>query len=82
MIDEKWFILSRSIWGGVLVIWPAVFAMFGWAWSGEDQSALDALSQAWDGNLASLSALIGAALNVYGRVAAKTKLTLVPKMGS
>ena len=78
MTGTKSILLSRTFWGALLAIVAAVAGMFGYTVSADDQSAvLDLVNQVfavWD----KVAIIAGAALAIYGRVAA-TKTVVVKK---
>lgn len=79
MIDEKWFALSRTIWGMILMAAPVILPMVGFDWTPEKAAALEEAATQWETLLVAGSGFIGAILVVVGRQGAKSKLTILPK---
>jgi len=78
MMDSKWILKSKTIWGAIIGFLPPLLVLIG---ATPDPEAISTLSQAGSGFLDGLWALlnagnevIGAALVVWGRLTAKTAL--------
>ncbi len=74
---SKWFLASKTIWGGIIVIVPGILPLIGINIPAVDIQALgDTVNALFSTLFPALNEVIGAALIVYGRFRANGGITL------
>lgn len=81
MMEEKWLLKSKTIWGAIIGFLPSVFTLFGVDFdpsvAGSAQAAGESLISSLFGVFNDFNEVVGAVLVVWGRLAAKTNLKVI-----
>jgi hypothetical protein len=72
---DKWMVQSKTLWGVLLLALPGLSATFNWNIAPSDLAGLEpAMASLVD----SAEVIVGIGLAVWGRLTAKTSLTVTP----
>ncbi len=81
MNDSKWFMVSMTVWGMIIMGWPAVATLLGQ--EAPDAAVVQQIRELGESILGQLSQLIGVVITVLGLRRTKAeKLTVLPKRKS